>query len=70
MSSAQSEYSAWRETQGGWTIALGPGASANIQLTKRGEVRWTLLLSGSAETIAEAQARLEEIAGRIGLGNE
>jgi len=61
------QASAWRETQGGWTIALGPGASANIQLTRKGEVRWTLLLSGSADTIAEAQARLEEIAGRIGI---
>jgi len=63
--SAVENASTWRETQGGWTIALGPGASANIQLTKRGEVRWTLLLSGSAETIAEAQARLEDLAFRL-----
>ena len=64
MSAIENAY-AWRETQGGWTIALGLGASDNIQITKRGEVRWTLLLSGSAETIAKAQVRLEDLAFRL-----
>ena len=53
---------AWRETQNGWTISIAEGVSANIQITRKGGVRWNMLLSGAADTIAEAQKRLKELA--------
>lgn len=62
-------YGIWRETQGGWTTVLAKGLSCNIQLTRKGAVTWTLLMSGTAESTAEAQARLEELAGKIGVGS-
>ena len=58
---------AWRETQNGWTVSLAEGVSANIQITRNGGVRWNMLLSGAAETIAEAQERLEELASKLGV---
>ena len=59
------EAPAWRETQNGWTITLAEGVSANIQTTRKG-CRYNFMISGAAETVAEAQARLEELAAKVG----
>ena len=57
----------WRETQGGWTVAIAEGVSANIRVTRKGKAAWTMILSGTEDTVAEAQAKLETLAAKIAL---
>ncbi len=55
----------WREVQDGWAINLGNGASALIQVKRKGGVAYVLAVSGACDTVAEAQERLEQLATRL-----
>ena len=59
----------WRETQDGWAVSPFDGATANIQVARKG-VRWNLMMTGSVETIAEAQDRLEYLVSKLGMGED
>ena len=59
----------WRETQDGWAVSPFDGATANIQVTRKG-VRWNLMLTGSVETIAEAQNEIEYLVSKISAGED
>ncbi len=55
----------WREVQGGWAVDFGAGISATVQVTRKRDVRFNVMVTGTCETLAEALARIKFLHGVV-----
>ena len=60
----------WHESGNGWAVTFGDGVSATILKTRKGSIRWNIMLTGKCDTIAEAHREIGARMRALGIVDE